>query len=81
VYDEAKKCYRKNPQHLKGVPDVIGFHRKTGVFISVEIKAGKDKLSVAQIEFLKTVTRAKGLQFVIRNMDDLEAMNKELFGN
>jgi hypothetical protein len=78
VYDEKNKCYRKNSQHLKGVPDIIGFNRKTALFVCVEIKAGSDQLSASQKEFLTIVSRANGLQFVVRTVEDIDVLNKKL---
>ncbi len=48
----------------KGLPDVIGFHRKTGLFVAVEVKAGKDNLSPEQVEFLASLNRSGGLGVV-----------------
>lgn len=70
VYDPTKKVFRSNSVK-KGVPDVIGYHRKTGCFICAEIKAGKDKLSEPQKLFLASVTRAGGFAFTIRSLDDI----------
>lgn len=78
VYDPTKKIFRRNPALLKGVPDVLGYHKKTALFICVEVKSGKDKLSQEQINFLNDVKLSGGLQFVIHNMDDIEEMNKVL---
>lgn len=49
----------------KGVSDIIGFHKKTGVFFAGEVKAGKDKLSIEQIEFLQQVSLCGGISVVI----------------
>jgi hypothetical protein len=44
----------------KGVPDVIGFHRNTGEFIGVEVKAGKDRMSEHQKQFREVVAATTG---------------------
>lgn len=70
VYDAKRQTYRKNPLHKKGVPDIIGFHKKTGVFICVEVKIGKDKLSPEQLVFLKSAGKAGCISIVAKNYDD-----------
>jgi hypothetical protein len=42
----------------KGVPDIIGFHRKTGVAVYVDVKTVNDKLSSDQIELMTAATNA-----------------------
>ena len=59
---EANKCFiwRNNNLSvrgrifigLRGVPDVIGFHKHTGVAVYCEVKTVNDKLSEYQINFL-----------------------------
>lgn len=71
VWDPVKKVFRANSS-TPGVSDVIGFHRETGIFIAAEIKAGKDKLSSAQEEFLDSVRKAGGAALVIRTTQDIE---------
>lgn len=54
------ECWRNNNIRVpgrafigrKGVPDVIGFVRATGVFVMCEVKNKRDKLSDDQIELL-----------------------------
>jgi len=71
VYDEKKQVFRKNSAK-RGVSDIIGYHRKTGVFIAVEIKVGKDKLSHEQTLFLRGIIRSGGVGLVIKRYEDLE---------
>lgn len=73
VFDPTKKVFRRNSSS-PGVSDIIGFHKRTGIFIAVEIKAGKDKLSPYQERFLEDVKNAGGISMVIRTMDDIEAV-------
>lgn len=75
VYDPVKKVFRRNSS-TPGVSDIIGFHKKTGVFVAVEIKAGKDKLSAYQERFLADIKKAGGFAMVVRSMDDVEAIYK-----
>ena len=77
VFDATKKIYRSNSA-TKGIPDILGFNKTTGKFICVEIKVGKDKLSVFQQEFLTTAQKATAYTFVIKTTDDIEAMAKSL---
>lgn len=56
---------------LKGVSDVIGFHKETGRFLACEIKVGSDRLSPDQEKFLHAVNRAGGLGIVVRHANDL----------
>lgn len=65
--------YRKN-QGLNGVSDIIGFHKKTGRFIAVEVKAGRDKLSFAQKIFLESVRRGGGVSIEARGVKDVAAV-------
>lgn len=58
VFDPKAQAFRKNPHTLLGVPDVLGYCRKTGRFAAVEVKAGKDKLSAHQTHFLSEVRHA-----------------------
>lgn len=45
----------------RGVSDLIGFMRKTGIFIVCEIKTHNDKLSSDQKLFLNSVMMAGGI--------------------
>lgn len=78
VYDQKIKQFRANSS-TPGISDIIGFHKKTGQFIACEIKAGKDRLSKEQDEFLKAVVKAGGIALVIRSTDDIAALTKQNF--
>ena len=59
VYDAKAKAYRKNANKLRGIPDINGYHLKTGKAMYCEIKGTKtDKLSPFQIAFLEDAERA-----------------------
>lgn len=73
VYDAKKQIYRSNSS-TKGIPDIIGYHRKTAVFIGVEIKAGKDRISVEQKQFIHELDKSGGWNFIIRSNDDIVLM-------
>lgn len=67
VWDETKQVHRKGNTE-KGLPDVILIFR--GRFFAVEVKAGRDKLSVDQLHRKLEIERAGGVYFVARSTDD-----------
>lgn len=69
VYDANRGFWRKG-SGTPGVPDIIGFHLKTGIFIGIEIKYGKDKHSPEQRDFLAQLHRANGISMTVRSVDD-----------
>ena len=62
IYDAAKARWRVNPQSRRGVPDIIGFRNRDGVFIGGEV--GRDQLRDDQRTFLTELKAANGLAFV-----------------
>ena len=64
IYNEATGRWRKNPQGCNGVPDIIGFRLADGVFVGVEVKAGRDTLRDDQKHFLNELKQAGGVAFV-----------------
>ncbi len=68
VYDKDKGYYRAF-QGLRGVPDIIGFHRKTGIGCYVEVKAGKDRLGADQKQFIEIAESSGCLVIVARSFD------------
>lgn len=64
IYDPDTKRWRVNPQGRRGVPDIIGFRKSDGVFIAVEVKAGRDQLRDDQKQFLNELKQAGGVAFV-----------------
>ena len=75
VWDAKKGVHRKSKMTLKGVPDVIGFHKTTGIFGGFEIKVGKDRLSQEQSQFLYELKQSKGIGIVVSN--DLKTLISE----
>ena len=69
IYDAKVGRYRSNPQGRRGVPDIIGFRKSDGVFIGVEVKAGRDQLRPEQKHFLDELKAAGGLAFVAHSFD------------
>lgn len=76
VYDPVRKVHRSNSA-TPGIPDILGFDRKTGRFICCEIKSGKDKLSIEQKRFIDRVAASGAYGFVIRSTDDITAILKQ----
>lgn len=72
VYSVKRGCFLKNAYHKQGVSDIIGYHKKSGKAVYVEIKTGKDKLSIEQYDFLEQATNAGCYAFEIRNLDELK---------
>lgn len=66
----AKVSYRKS-HDLKGTPDILGYHRETGRFIGVEIKTGKDKMSIFQIAFQQEVAKTGAVYIVAGDIQDV----------
>lgn len=71
VYDSKIQRFRKNPQTKLGVPDIIGFQKKTGRAIYVEVKAGADKLSDEQRQFLLEAIANGCIAFECKCIDDV----------
>ena len=64
IYDDTKARWRVNPQSRRGVPVIIGFRNRDGVFIGVEVKAGRDQLRDDQRTVLNELRTANDLAFV-----------------
>lgn len=58
---------------LKGSSDIIGITR-SGKFLAVEIKVGKDNLRPEQLVFKDVVEKNNGKYFLIRNEDEINNM-------
>jgi hypothetical protein len=48
----------------KGLPDILGYHRKTALLVACEVKGDGDYLKPAQIEFLDAVYHAGAIALV-----------------
>ena len=59
IYDPQTGCWRKNPQGCNGVPDIIGFRKRDGLFIGIEVKTGRDRLRPEQKQFLEAKSRRR----------------------
>ncbi len=73
VFSRKRDTYLKNPMNKLGVSDIIGFHKHTGLFIAVEVKAGADKPTREQTLFIEDVVKAGGMAFIAQDsFDDFE---------
>jgi hypothetical protein len=70
-------CRRKS-QTIPGQPDIIGYQKRTGKFIGVEIKAGKDKLSTHQIRFMDEANKAGAMVIECREVSDVVELIEKL---
>ncbi len=75
IYDKRRESYRPNAGR-NGVADILGC-LPDGRFLAIECKAGKGKLSPAQIEFQRDIVRSDGLHIVARSIDDVIAVLAE----
>lgn len=71
TYSVKQQTHIKLAHHKKGVPDIIGYHKKTGKAIWCEIKTGRDKLSIHQQQFIEDARNANCDALVIRTLDEL----------
>lgn len=60
----------------KGSSDIIGIYR--GLFLAVEVKTPKGRVSADQQIFLDAVNRAGGIAFVARDKKDVKTMLTQL---
>ncbi len=73
VFSRKRDTYLKNPMNKLGVSDIIGFHKRTGLFIAVEVKVGADKPTREQALFIEDVAKAGGMAFIAQDsFDDFE---------
>lgn len=67
------------PTGKTGVGDIIGVcpSKRGGLFLSIEVKTGKDRLSDAQAGFFETVNKLGGIALVVKDYEDfLKQWNK-----
>lgn len=65
VYDQKAGAYRTAAK--KGVSDVLALFK--GKFIAIEIKIGKDRLSLEQEGFMRNIQHAGGEAFVAKDFE------------
>ncbi len=73
-----KTSYRKT-HDLKGAPDILGYHKQTGLFIGVEVKFGKDTMSDDQNSFKYYADKSKAVYIVAKSLADvIDRLNNNL---
>lgn len=78
VYDANKNIFRKNPTTKLGVCDIVGLRKKDAKFIGVEVKYGKDKLSIHQIYHHEELRECGAIVIVAHNIDQfINDLNKQ----
>jgi penicillin-binding protein-related factor A (putative recombinase) len=68
IFEEKTGRFRSAPK--KGVADVLGLYR--GKFMAIEVKIGKDRLSLEQEGFLRNIEHYGGLVFVAKDFESFE---------
>ena len=63
------KSWRKVPDNMKGVSDVIGWNLITGQWVAAEIKIGTDQIRPEQETFLRRLKKSGGEAYLIRHFD------------
>jgi hypothetical protein len=77
VYDAKIGKHRKNSS-TPGISDILGYHKKSGKIVAVEIKFGKDTLSEEQEKFLQGVEKSGGYAFVVKSSDDIIQLKEKI---
>ena len=70
VWDAAKGIHRKGNTE-RGLPDIVAVYK--GRFIGIEVKSGKDRMSIYQEHRKQEIENARGVYFVARSTDDFLA--------
>ena len=63
-YNPKSGRWYPHPNNRVGVPDILGYRKSDARFIGIEVKAGYDRLSDYQIDFLNELKKHGGLSFV-----------------
>ena len=69
IYDKRRGAYRPSAGR-NGVADILGV-LPGGRFLAVECKAGKGRLSPAQVDFQRDIIRQGGLHIVAYRVEDV----------
>ncbi len=64
-----RKCWRKVPDSLRGVADVIGWDCTTGKWIAVEVKTVNDRLSDYQRAWLSALKESTAEVYICRDAE------------
>lgn len=68
VWDAEKQLHRKGNTE-RGLPDIVACMH--GLFVAIEVKAGKDKQSSWQQARQFEIEKSNGLYFVVRETNDI----------
>ena len=68
IFDQSRGLYRTAAK--KGVSDILAC--RNGRLIAIEVKIGKDRLSLEQEGFLKNIEHAGGLSVVATSLDSFK---------
>lgn len=63
-----RRCFRKNRLGRKGVADIIGYEKKTGVWIAVEVKTPNDRIRPEQDIWLRELKSHGGEVYIARDV-------------
>lgn len=79
VYDAKLNAYRAHTG-LKGVPDIIAITPPTakqcgGIFVGIEVKTTKGKLSADQVRFRDRCYRHNAEYHVVKGLNDVKALD------
>lgn len=78
TYDVTEKKFRKpSKYYTKGQPDISAI-LPGGRYLGLEVKSALGRLSIHQKIFLERIKDAGGVSAVVRSVDDVEALLKEL---
>ena len=72
------------PAVLKGIPDIIGMQKTTGIFVGIEVKRPDYKKdgslvnqpTAFQSEFINNINRCSGIGIVVSSLDECIAKLK-----
>jgi len=70
VWDPTRKLFRKSPNTMKGVSDILGVFQ--GRLLAIEVKSAKGRISPEQEQFLSQINQEGGVAFVARSIQDVE---------
>lgn len=65
VFDSKRAMFRASAK--KGVSDILVVFK--GILVAIEVKIGKDRLSVEQEGFMQNIDNAGGCAFVVSDFD------------
>lgn len=69
VWDAARGCYRKDPNYMPGVSDILLL--SGGVLYAIELKGSHGTQGTAQKEFEAQIKANGGKYILCRSVDDL----------